>query len=187
MKSKLLGIKGNWREVADSARTTIHKDAGQGEPSSSWKRRMLLSEHSPIRQLLVRAKWYDLKYWVSVHMVRHKHGIEHWVRTQRTDRTGNDRDQLPQDNQVEHEILASSQAIINISRKRLCMQASKETREAWKMMLESIKEKEQELYDICVPDCIYRGWCYEYKSCGYHKTDEYANRLKAYREGINRW
>ncbi|TCT10502.1 hypothetical protein EDC18_1242 [Natranaerovirga pectinivora] len=185
MKSKLLSIKGTWREVADSARTTINKEAGTGEPTSNWKRRMLLSEHSPIRQLLINAKWYELKYWVSVHLVRHKYGIEHWVRTQRTDRTGLNRDELPQGNTVEHEILASAQALINISRKRLCMQASKETREAWESLLETVKEREPELYEACVPDCIYRGWCYEYKSCGYHKTKEYEKRLMEYREGVN--
>jgi hypothetical protein len=185
MRVKFLGIKGSWREVADAANTTINKEAGTKEPSSQWKRRMLLCEHSPIRQLLIRCKWYEIKYWVSVHLVRHKIGIEHWVRTQRSDRTGVNREELPQGALVEHEILANAQAIINISRKRLCNQAAKETREAWKMLLESIKDKEPELYKACVPDCIYRGWCYEFKSCGYHKTEEYQQRLKEYRAGIN--
>lgn len=185
MKAELLGIKGSWREVADSARTTVHKEAGEGEPSSRWKRRMLLSEHSPIRQLFVRARWSDLKYWVSVHLVRHKIGIEHWVRTQRSDRTGVDRDDLPQGSLVEHEILADAQAVITISRRRLCMQASPETREAWKGFLESFRESQPELYAACVPDCVYRGWCYEYQSCGYHKTEIYRRQLEAYREGIN--
>ncbi|MCP4133586.1 MAG: thymidylate synthase ThyX [bacterium] len=185
MKIKYLGTKGTWREVADSANTTINREAGTKEPSSSWKRRLLLSEHSPIRQLFIKAKWYDLKYWVSVHIVRHKIGIEHWVRTQRTDRTETDRDTLPQANTVEHEILANTQAIIAISRKRLCTQASKETQDAWKSFLEVIKEEQPELHSICVPDCIYRGWCYEYKSCGYHKTAAFREDLDNYRQGIN--
>lgn len=185
MKVKYLGTKGTWREVADSANTTIRKESGTREPSSRWKTRMLLCEHSPIRQLFIRCKWYDLKYWVSVHFVRHKIGIEHWVRSQREDRTGICRDELPQANTVEHEFLANAQAMINISRKRLCKQASKETREAWQAVLESIKEDQPELYRACVPDCIYRGWCYEFYSCGYHKTKEYQERLKEYRKGIN--
>lgn len=185
MKVEFLGIRGSWRDVADAARTTINKEAGTKEPSSGWKRRMLLCEHSPIRQLLVKCKWYELKSWVSVHFVRHKIGIEHWVRTQREDRTGINRDELPQGNLVEHEIMASTQAVINISRKRMCNQASKETREAWQAVLESIRDKEPELYSVCVPDCIYRGWCYEYKSCGYHKTAQFQEKLKVYREGIN--
>lgn len=92
---------------------------------------------------------------------------------------------MSQSNLVEHEFLANAQALINISRKRLCNQASKETREAWKEILESIKGDQPELYTVCVPDCIYRGWCYEYKSCGYHKTEQYQQRLIEYRNSIN--
>ena len=76
-----------WRDVADAARTTIRMEEGDKEPSSAWKRRILLSEHSPIRQMMFQWKWVNLKYWVSVHFVRHKIGIEHFVSTQRTDRT----------------------------------------------------------------------------------------------------
>jgi hypothetical protein len=146
---------------------------------------MLMCEHSPIRQILIKCKWYELKSWVSVHFVRHKFGIEHWVRTQRTDRTFINRDELSQSNFVEHEFEANAQAIINISRKRLCKQASKDTRDSWKAILESIKEEQPELYSVCVPECIYRGWCYEYKSCNYHKTDEYKVKLNEYRKNIN--
>jgi len=185
MWGKLIRVKGTWREVANSANTTIHFEAGEKEPSSKWKRRMLLCEHSPIRQYTVKFKWYDIKSWVSVHFVRHKIGIEHWVRTQRSDRTNVDRDDLPQDNLIEHEFEANVQALISISRKRLCFLASKETREAWNLVLETIKEAEPEIYDACVPDCVYRGWCYEYKSCGFHKTDDYQKKLAAYRSGIN--
>ena len=45
-----LKILGTWRDVANAARTTIGQEAGEGEPSSKWKRRMLLAEHSPIRK-----------------------------------------------------------------------------------------------------------------------------------------
>ena len=185
MELKVLGVKGTWREVANSANTTVRLAEGEREPSSKWKRRMLLCEHSPIRQLMIKCKWYDLKYWVSVHIVRHKIGIEHWVRTQRTDRTSVDRNELPQDSLIEHEFEANAQAFINISRKRLCLQAAPETREAWQLALDGIKELEPELYSACVPDCIYRGWCYEFKSCGYHKTEAFRQKLSEYRSGIN--
>lgn len=185
MKADYLGAKGTWREVADAANTTIHKEAGVKEPTGAWKRKMLLCEHSPIRQLMIKCKWYELKSWVSVHFVRHKIGIEHWVRTQREDRTGIARNELPQGSEVEHEFIANAQAMINISRKRLCKQASAESREAWIAVLEAIKEDQPELFEVCVPDCIYRGWCYEYKSCGYHKTAQFQQRLNNYRNGIN--
>ncbi len=185
MHCNLLNIKGTWREVADAARTTINKEAGIKEPSNQWKRKMLLAEHSPIRKLIVSWKWLNLLSWVSVHFVRHKYGIEHWVRSQRTDRTNVNRDNLTQSELIEHECEANAQSIINISRKRLCHQASKETREAWIKFLDLLKDREPELYSVCVPDCIYRGWCYEYNSCGYYKTEDYKKKLEKYRENIN--
>lgn len=187
MNVKFLKVKGTWRDIADSARTTAGMEAGEGEPSSHWKRRMLLCEHSPIRQLILKWKWYNLKSWISVHFVRHWLGIVHWVQSQRPDRgnSGN-RDDAPQSTLINHEAEANAQAIINISRKRLCLgNPMPETREAWKVFIESFKDIEPELYRCCVKDCVYRGWCYEYKSCGYHKTDKFQEELKYYRDNIN--
>ena len=117
---KFMKVKGTWREVADAARTTIRQDEGTKEPSSKWKKRILLAEHSPIRKLCFNWKWLDLPYWVSVHFVRHKYGIEHFVSTQRTDRTGVVRDANRQDAPVMHECFANAQAVMFISRRRLC-------------------------------------------------------------------
>ena len=180
MHVKLLRIKGTWRDVADSANTTVHRNEGTREPSAKWKKRILLSEHSMIRQIHIMCKWYELPYWVSVHLVRHKFGIEHWVRTQRTDRTNTNRNELSQGALVEHEFEANMQAFIFISRKRLCAGAAKETREAWQAVLKTIKNKEPELYEVCVPDCVYRGRCYEMNCCGYDKTEKFKEQLAKY-------
>jgi len=152
---KFLGVKGTWREIANSARTTIGMEEGNKEPSSSWKRRMLLCEHSPIRQLIVKWKWENIMSWISVHYVRHKIGIEHWVKSQRPDRFGikYDRNDAPQSTLVNHECEANAQSVINISRKRLCNMAMPETREAWRIFLEEVvKPNEPELYKCCVPE-----------------------------------
>ena len=187
-----LGVKGTWREIANAASTTISKEAGTKEPSSSWKRRMLIAEHSPIRQLLIKWKWRGLKYFVSTHFVRHWLGIVHWISTQRDDRTTTvnqehiSRNDAPQGAPVTHECEANAQAIINISRKRLCNCASKETREAWRLFLdETVKPNEPELYTCCVKECLYRGFCPEFTTCGYYKTEAYKNELIEYRKGIN--
>jgi hypothetical protein len=146
---------------------------------------MLLCEHSPIRKLWVSWKWKGIASWVSVHIVRHKLGIEHFVKSQRTDRTGIDRHSLPQDALVDHECEANAQAIINISRKRLCVgEAAPETVKAWKEFLNSIKDKEPELYAVSVPECIYRGFCCRFNSCGYSKTEQYQRDLEEYRSGM---
>lgn len=180
MKVEDLKIINTWRDVADAARTTIKMSKGDKEVSSSWKIRMLMSEHSPIRKMMVSWKWIDIPYWVSVHIVRHKTGIEHFVSTQRTDRTGVNRDELPQGSLVNHECLANFQTMINISRKRLCFKASQETREAWKTVLEEIKITEPELAHCCVPDCVYRGRCKEFSTCGYDKTEQFKISVKNY-------
>lgn len=184
MKCEFIKVKGCWADVLDSARTTINKDSICKEPASKWKKQILLAEHSPIRQIIIKAKWEDLKSWISVHIVRHWLGIIHWVRTQRSDRTGVNRDNLPQSNLVEHEIEVNAQAIINISRKRLCNCAHKETKETWKTFLETIKDKEPEIYSVSVPECVYRGFCPEFNCCGFVNSKEYAHKIYEYRKVI---
>ena len=186
MKVKNVIINNAWSTIKDLALNTISKEnKNNSEPTSEWKRKILLSEHSPIRYLNVKWTWKDIPYFVSTHFVRHKIGCEHFVSTQRTDRTNVDRNNLPQNNPVNHTMFANAQAMINISRKRLCTCASKETRDAWKEVLNSIKDVEPELYKCCVKECIYRGWCYEYKSCEFHKTEEFTKQLSEYRRNIN--
>ena len=179
---KYLKVAGSWREVADAARTTIRREEGEGEPSARWKKRILLAEHSPIRKLNFNWKWQDLPYWVSVHFVRHKFGIEHFVSTQRSDRTGEDRTAKTQDAPVTHECFANAQAVMFVSRRRLCGQASSETRAAWRLVVDAIAEKEPEVAACCVPECVYRGFCPEFKPCGYCGTEAWKAALAAYRE-----
>lgn len=181
MELSWLKVKGSWRDVADAARTTIRMSEGTKEPSSKWKRQILLADHSPVRKFLVGWKWHDLPYWVSVHIVRHKTGIEHWISTQRSDRTGEDRTKKPQDAPVDHECLANAGEIMFISRRRLCGQASSETRAAWKLVVDEIAKTEPELASCCVPECVYRGFCPEFKCCGYVNTPAYNEALKKYR------
>ena len=178
---KFLKVFGTWRDVADAARTTIRQEEGTKEPSARWKKRILLAEHSPVRKLLFGWKWLDLPYWVSVHFVRHKYGIEHFVSTQRTDRTGEDRTGARQDAPVMHECIANAQEVMFISRRRLCAQASPETRAAWKLVVDEIAKVEPEVASCCVPECVYRGFCPEFKSCGFAATEEFRRQLEAYR------
>lgn len=174
----------NWQDIKDSTMNTIGKTTGS-YPTSEWKRKLIMSEHSPIRRMKFYWRWNGIKSWVSVHMVRHKIGIEHFVSTQRSDRTGINRDELPQGSLVNHACEADAQALINISRKRLCNCSSKETRDAWNDVLAEVAKAEPELASCCVRECVYRGFCSEMFSCGYDKTDEFKKELKQYRNGIN--
>lgn len=186
LKTEIKGTRGTWKDIYRACLNTIGKTTDR-EPSSEWKRRILMSEHSPIRKLNIQAKWTNLYYWVSTHFVRHKYGIEHFVSTQRTDRTNVDRNDKPQDALVDHEIDLNPQAIITISRKRLCYCASAETREAWKDFLKELEPFEPELVSVCVKECIYRGFCPEFYSCGYASLsyEKYRDELDEYRKNIN--
>lgn len=174
----------NWQDVKDATMNTIGKTTGV-YPATEWKRKLLMSEHSPIRRIKIYWRWKDLKYWVSVHIVRHKIGIEHWVTTQRTDRTGVNRDESPQGSCVNHACEADAQALINISRRRLCYCASEETREAWQEVKDRVALVEPEIAGVMVKECVYRnGLCPEFKSCGYNKSDAFKTELDEYLKGF---
>lgn len=173
-----------WDKVKRAARTTIHKKGSGAYPDDAWKKTILLAEHSPIRKIRFSWRWDGLKSWVSVHFVRHKHGIEHWVSTQRSDRTGVDRDKSPQDAPVSHECEANAQALIFISRRRLCTQASKETRDAWQEVKEKVREVDPILASVMVRECVYRGFCPEFESCKYTESEAFAQELKEYRDKV---
>lgn len=178
-----------WNRVLNAARRTIGKAPLTKEPSDSWKAKMLLAEHSPIRLLEFDWSWFDIKQWVTAHLVRHHEGCEKFVHTQRGDRRAileeynvDSRDELPQGALNSMDMTANAQALINISRKRLCNCASKETREAWKQVKEAIREKDPVMASKMVPECLYRGFCPEFMNpCGYANTRKYQEDLIKYR------
>lgn len=182
MKVKLTNVKGTWNEVVNRARVTVNKDKFDKEPSDSFKRKILRAEHSPIRGLIYCFEIKDVKSWVVTHLVRHHVGVEKWVRTQRTDRTNVNRDELPQGAKIEMEIEANSQALINMARKRLCSQASAETRAVMEAMKKEVEKNDPIMAEVMVKECVYRGYCPEMWSCGYDKTDKFKEEVEKYRK-----
>lgn len=173
-----------WKRALNAARRTIGKNKLEKNPSKSWEAKILLAEHSPIRLVEYDWTWQDIMQWVTTHIVRHHEGCEKFVHSQRGDRRklSVPRNELPQGELNDMDMTANAQAIINISRKRLCSCASKETREAWKQVIDEIRKIDSVLADKCVPECIYRGFCPEWmSSCGYSKTEKYKEDLKKYR------
>lgn len=174
----------SWKRALNAARRTIGKAPLTKEPSKSWEAKMLLAEHSPIRLVEFDWTWKDIMQWVTTHLVRHHEGCEKFVHSQREDRRvlPVPRNELPQGALNDMDMTANAQAIINISRKRLCSCASKETREAWKQVVEAIRKVDPVLADKCVPECLYRGFCPEFMNpCGYSKTKKFEEDLQKYR------
>lgn len=169
-----------WQEIKNSAMFTMGKDTGK-YPTSEWKKRILLAEHSPIRDGYFILNCYEIPSFVIGHIVRHFNGIEKYVQSLRSDRA--EYTEIPNRNTLQNvRLRINFQAFINISRKRLCSCASKETREFWQLLLDTIKSYEPELYSVCVRECIYRGFCPEMKSCGYNNTETFKQALREYRK-----
>lgn len=175
MKTKILKIKGDWKEVVDDCRSTVGKESLGHEPSKEFKRRILIAEHSPIRDIIVKWKWPSMPHWVTVHWVRHK--WECFVRTQRSDRTGVPREKMPQDAPQDFTGEANAQHLIDTFRKRLCRMASPETREYAEDFKATLYAHQPELSDVLVPNCIYRGGCPEMGGCGWYQrmVEKYPN------------
>ena len=95
-----------------------------------------------------------------------RHKWEKFVRSQRDDRTGIPRDDLPQSQPVEMTGEANVQHLIDTMRKRLCKMAHRETREYAVDLKLTLDTVEPEIAGVLVPNCIYRGGCPEMVGCG---------------------
>lgn len=199
-------VKPDWKRVLNAARRTVGKTPLDKEPSVGFKKSILLAEHSPIRLLEYDFTISDIRQWVTVHLVRHHEGCEKFVHTQRQDvndqietitkeivricqeegLTHNgwkERDYLFQGQENDMDMTCNAQAFINISRKRLCLgRPSPETRRAWSIVIEKLREVDPILAEKCVPECVYRGFCPEGKKCcGHVNTKLYKKQLEQYR------
>lgn len=79
-----------------------------------------------------------------------------------------------------HECFANAAELMFISRRRLCTQASPETRAAWKLVIDEVAKVEPEVAECCVPECVYRGFCPEFKCCGFVNTEAFKAQIEKY-------
>jgi thymidylate synthase ThyX len=77
----------------------------------------------------------------------------------------------------------NAQALINISRKRLCTCASKETREVWQAVKDAIAEVDPIMARRMCRECVYRGFCPEMKPCGFVDTNKHMEEMVEYFKG----
>lgn len=167
MKTEILKIKGDWQEVVNDCRATVGKPPLGKEPSREFKRGILIAEHSTIRAIIVKWIWRGIPSWVATHFSRHK--WECFIKTQRSDRTGVNRDKLPQDTPVDFTGEANTQHLIDTHRKRLCRMASKQTREYAEDQKRELRAVEPEISDVLVRNCVYRCGCPEMNGCGWYE------------------
>ena len=185
---KITDFDVDWKKIKSACMTTISKQAGDKEPSTEWKRKLLICRHSPIRRGVISWKWEEIPYAISTHFARHHEGCDKFIGTSREDRTKVDRTSRSQMDYVPMEMDANIQALINISEKRLCTCADPTTIKYWEAVLEAIKEYDEDIYWVCVPQCIRCGGCVEpFSNCNFysnlmkdHTLEEQQNVMKRY-------
>jgi hypothetical protein len=157
----------DWTRAKNHCRTTDNKDFTEKEPTDTFKKKLLISEHSPIRTLQYDWTWPNIPYWVSTHWSRHV--WTPFISTQRDDRLHDEipRNEKPQGALVNFDGYANQQHLIDTWRKRLCYCASPETRECAENFKVTLHETHPFEADVLVPNCIYRDGCPEFKTCGF--------------------
>ena len=164
MKTEIIKIKGDWQEVVNDCRATVAKSELGREPSEKFKREILISEHDPIRDIEIKFRWKNIKYWVAMHWKTHIWRSR--TNTQRNDRQDNyDRNKAPQDSPIDLTGDPNVQHLIDTWRKRLCSMASPETRALAEDLKVVLHEVEPEISDVLVPNCVYRCGCPEQWGC----------------------
>lgn len=172
------------KEILESARLTVWKGDLGKEPSSAFMESIYKSEHSPIRNKIFKIKVEAIPYWLSVHFVRHWVGsnpqIQPYIATNRDDRVDIEahRDEL-----TNMELVLNAQSIIDISKLRLCSMAHIKAQQLWREILEELKKIDIELYNNCVPTCVYRGFCPEQSCCGRVYSKVYQEWREEYTKG----
>lgn len=168
MKTEIIKVKGDWQEVVNDCRATVKKPPLGREPSAEWKRAILIAEHDPIRDIIIKFRWKDIKYWVAMHWKTHIWRSR--VDSQRNDRQSKyDRNKAPQDARVDFIGDPNTQNLIDTMRKRLCSQADPETRAYAEDFKAALHEIQPEISDVLVPNCIYRCGCPEMQTCGMYE------------------
>jgi len=160
----------DWMLAKKCTLVTVGKEAIK-PPTDEWKVRLLKATHSPIRTLNFCFYIKDVPTWVATHLVRHVHATP-FVKSQRNDRQDDyDRRKAPQDAPVDMCWYMNAEELITIAHKRLCGQASDETRQLVRMICDAVVQTNPEFKGLLVPLCVYRnGICEEFHPCGFNKT-----------------
>lgn len=134
--------------------------------------------HSLTRTQMFSVMMYGIPTFVSVHFTRHKIGVEHFVQSNRPDKGGDAK--AGRNTPVNHLMFCNAEAIMNMAHRRLCYQASRETRLAMIHIKERMALADPELAPFLVPMCQHRGGiCSEPRPCGKYKVRRFSNEHEA--------
>lgn len=136
------------------------------------------SRHSPIRMVKYWVELLGIPSFVSVHLVRHKVGVEHFVQSMRDDRGGAGDDVVNRLTPVNHSMDLNAETIITMAEKRLCYKSHHKTVGVFRKLRAAIGQHDHDLARWMVPRCVTIGYCPEAKEC----KPGVLNVLHAYRD-----
>lgn len=151
-----------WDWAFKAALTTVHKSPLYIQPTSNWKTKMLIAEHSPIREVKIRFKFKSIKRWIADQLVRHNVGVNNYMGTGRPDRGNVPRSE--QTMEMETMLMQShnAQSFIREAQTRLCVGCvSTDTRHLMENLVKEVGKTNPEVASVCVPPCVYRHGCKE--------------------------
>ena len=150
------------------------------KPSTISRAKLLRCEHSPVRLICFWIELIGIPSFVSTHLVRHKIGVEHFVESNRDDRGGAGDGAVNRLTPVNHGMHANAQAMISMSRKRLCYASHSKTVAVWSRLRKSMRAVCPNTAEAMVPECVYRnGFCPELREC----KPGLGEVMRAYRKG----
>lgn len=169
-----------WREARMSARQTVGLGDLSKDVTEKFKRDMIASKHSPIREIRFRLNFNNIPTYTAQQYSRHRIAtvyedyflienvnptdIEPYVRTQRSDRN-NGVERGSQSAPVFMSFTTNVQGLIDMSHKRLCFLAEKPARSRWEVAKQLIGVHEPLVSMAMVPTCVACGFCPESAAC----------------------
>lgn len=135
-------------------------------PSKISRDKLIKCGHSPVRFVQFWIELIGIPTFVSVHLVRHKIGVEHFVESNRDDRGGAGDEHVNRLTPVNHGLFVNAPALEAMSRKRLCYNSHPKTVAVWMKLKKAMRKVCPATSAAMVPDCVYRnGICPELKEC----------------------
>lgn len=168
-------------EVVAAASATVHGKTVRKVSA------MFGARHSPIRARIFKVALDAIPTCVSVHFVRHKVGVEHFVSSNRPDRGGDS--EADRWTPVKHDMIVNANALIEMAERRLCYKAMDATREVFEAIRYAIGHICPETANVMVPACVRQGgMCFEHPTCGRvdAQWDSYWPQLHPYVSSIAR-
>ena len=160
----------DWKLCKTCTLVTVGKESSK-PPTEEWKKNILKARHSPIRTLEFCFRLNNIPSWVATHLVRHVHATP-FVKTQRSDRNnGHDRGADRQDTPINMCWFMNAEELMVVANKRLCRQASPETRQVVQAICDEVVKLNPEFAEFLVPMCYWKnGKCDEFSCCGFNQT-----------------